>query len=387
VPDVTGQWCGAKRSWYTNRAWACSWVSLLASFNWIEICLRSLLVGALIGLTVSTYLPAQAKSTQPQIVEQLEQVFGSISELYVEYDLYVTELERTERKLSVIEAISRGLAYSRIVHWYDQSLYPFDDEALDPYLNSYLWSAQGRVQSYETPRRIIISPGNTQKIESPSVERYFGYLGLLSPERVIETGASSPIQSTHFAARDYYLPWALSRGHWSLKVEADSADRACLMRDDEIVTDRIVVDTTTLAILERNIKVKGTEWSLNIIGKDFRDVGGARLPAKLTVHSNLDQTLTLIASKLTTRIPSKYLIPQWPPGSIIVDKSGSIVARLGGGMDLLESTVNRMRLTLGHSTSVQPKRNAYLIIVIVVGEVLAFLLSELWFASKRYRRL
>lgn len=316
---------------------------------WTIVFIASLHLGLTMPIQSSAAVEPQkpAQLLADDVLRRVIATRHSLPSLYVEYELFVLEGGRRSHKLSVVEAMDNEHFYSRIVHWYDQSLYRFRNAKDDPFLNSYLWSKKGRIQTFETVRKVVISPGTNRSIVGPSIERYFGYIGLLTPERSLE----SDVVGIGYTAKEYYLPHALTQGEWCIDSERDNNSIVTLVCDNSHVIDRVTVDTSLGgAVRERHIRFKDDTRVMHISGAKFTEVApGIWLPMEISATSVPTQTLLFRCSTLTAEIPDGCFEPTWPGGSIVVDDSENILAIVPGGNDLLDFTIDRMRLAAAYA--------------------------------------
>lgn len=338
------------RLWYVFMAHEFG-LSLRALYH---VLLFNLIVFCTVQIAYGDIARQKAAIKTSEIIQKIIETRRLLKSVYVEYDLIVLEGGRRDHKLSVTEAISQSHSYSRVVHWYDQSLYRFKKSKYDPFLNTYYWSQKGKYRVQDITRKVLIAPGMTKYIASPSIERYCGYIGLLTPERRLDGDINSDV-NLRYTAKEYYLPEAFLQSGWQIDNKSKRDSYITLIRETEHVIDQIIVDVAlNYSVRNRQIFYKATDKTMHIVGSEFVEyTSGVWLPTKLTVSSTPEQTMYFQVKKLTAVIPEECLKPNFLNGSIIQDESGGIISILPGGEDLLNFTIDRMRLAMPNSDPIQ----------------------------------
>jgi len=323
----------------------------------------------------------------PAILGQIAAGYESLDSAYVEFDVYV-EVDGANRLwLSEQEAISDKCHYIRIVHWYNQWLYQFDSPEYDPILNSRLWSDTGIVSIYETVRQAYTSKPIRTYLPTPSIKRYFGHVGLLTPERVLEPHVGIPgsdIDVSGYSVRDFYLCSAIENpGEWNLIQCDEDSKRAVIRRAVHDSVDTITVDVgMCCAIINRKIVHKPSGASYTITGSDFQEFSPVFwLPRKIVVNDSGRQKRTFQVTKLTTKIPPEVLNPDISkPGFRVRNEDDGTEYIVPGGEDLLDFTIERMRLAMPPQQSRASIWSAW-IVALVIQALVFFILRR----QKGYR--
>lgn len=316
---------------------------------------------ALFFYTVCAVLLLQdSKRAVPSVESVIGRIlngYQSFSAGYVKYDVH-SERGRT---LTIEEAIVCDECYfDRVIHWYSNDLYHFEDERLDPMLNSYYWSRAGRVRFYETTRTASISDGTQRFIPTVSATRYFGYLGILTPERTVDLRGkiesigesefnAQEFAKEHYGVSDYYFPWALADpSQWQLTPSTDRENWAILIRDSKHVSESIVVDLDLgCAIVRRQIDEAELGAGHTIQCSDFVQVTtDLWLPHRISLYSKPDKSsMQLIVRELATTVSTDYSTPNLKKPGYIVHATNAPAVVIGGGEDLLDFTVERIQRT------------------------------------------
>lgn len=309
-------------------------------------------------LTMGCFLQLSATATQPSISSVIDGIligYNSFSSGYVKYDVYNDGV----RTLTIEEAIVRDQNYfDRVVHWYSQDLYHFDEERFDPLLNSYYWSKAARVRFHETTRTASVSEGTRQFLPTVSASRYFGYLGILTPERTVDLNGTIPsigksefditkFTVGHYGVTDYYFPWALSdKSQWRLTPDTEHHNWVILTRDTKHVAELLVVDLDRgCAIVRRQIDEPklGTGHLLDC--SDFEQLTtDLWLPRRIGLSTKSgDSSMQIVVRKLSNAVPSEYLTPNLQQPGYIVHQSNMPTVIVGRGEDLLDFTLERIQ--------------------------------------------
>jgi hypothetical protein len=331
---------------------------------------------------------AVARASQPvsvqEILAEMSAGFASFDGAYVECDVYTIIDGKAHRWLTLQEALSDKIYYNRVIHWYYQLFYRFDSADLDPLLNSYYWSENRRILIKEPTGMVNVSKGIKRYIAEPNIKRYFGHIGLLTPERVTQPSAGiqgSDADIVGYNVRDYYMCTGIANlEEWKLTEIDDKTGRATIMRSIKNNIETITVDRTLRSsIVKRDIAHVPSKTNYTIECDDFVQLFPALwLPQKLSVQDTGGNKQIYYVTKISRQIPEHAIEPDTAqPGFRIRNDDDGTETIIPGGEKLLDEAIERMRL----AKAPQEYRNwtsaAWWLVGFAVQLVLYFILRRL----------
>jgi hypothetical protein len=308
----------------------------------------------LVLLLLLICLIADARASPPanaqEILSEMKTGFESFDGAYVEYEVYTVTDDKEFPWLSMQEALSDKIYYCRVVHWYYRAMYLIDAAHLDPLLNSYYWSNNGRVAIQEAKGMVNLSKGNRRYIAEPEIGQYFGHIGLLTPERVTQPSPGiegSDAEVVGYNARDYYMCTAISKPEeWELVNFDVKSNHATIQRHIKDSVESITVDRTfRSSIVRRIISHAPSKAKYTIACDDFVQLLPTFwLPQELTVTDTGKGTQIYRVTKILHDIPEIAVKPDSAQPGFRVHNEDGTETIIPGGEELLDAAIERMKL-------------------------------------------
>ena len=345
------------------------------------------------GLEAPTRLATGRVATErDSVVDALIRNWRRLDSIYVEYEVYAPGVNgRIDHKLSCKEAMDRNHHCVTIAHWYIPEPYDLRGRAdLDQWLNWRLWTPRSDLQCWETLRRGVVYRSDGAQTISPVIRTYTTYLGKMPPELL--KGLDYLRQRAYpidYSSKEYYLPYALEERGWEPSRDDRNKNIVVLTRKTKYVTDLLTVDLGLgHAIRERAVRSRDGSLRLRIAGADFVEAAdGLWLPTRLQTSGGELHSAELRATRLqVNKLPVSVFEKHFPPGTIVGDRQRQRVSVLPGGTDLLDATIERMRLAMEfadqnrHSRATLPMFGTLIGMLVLIASVCA------WMKAKVARR-
>ena len=283
------------------------------------------------------------------IVEVLHNKYQNIPEFRVTFDVFSRLGESKKRQVTITEGYGRKSTYCRVIHWYDDRFFKLLSPRDDLLLNSYYWSAGYSYRFFENTRILRVDRGTYEDDgETPSIERYTGYFGLLSAERRLSrqfNDSNDPFPGK-YSAKKYYLECALlHRDRWIVQVL--DQERTILTSSCDEYIDTLELRSPDLLLERRKIEDlrRHTKLTLNFL--DYRDVGnGFQLPMRIVVEGRASTPEELSVTEFGLGFPAGVAHPTVPAGCIVRDIGASQTRFTPGGTELLDDAIEIMRRSM-----------------------------------------
>lgn len=294
-------------------------------------------------LSLSSAFAQKPDEDALELLQNIQSAFSSAFPLTAEFDIFETKNGVRTLQVSGTEAFAKGTSYGKAIHWYDKRFCNVEDESHDELLNTYLWQkGKGRWRIFNNTGKVSHSKGDSKFIEIPLIQRYFGYVGILTPERVVHPGKEAILAGEDWQTKDYYFPWCLdNKAEWKVEFSKDLIG-ATLVRRNGVFEDRIKATVSPVKILSRKISFLDDGFTLFITSSDFQPVT-EELSLPKSVHVELDKSeFNFVVKKLSRSWPMQKSFAKWPPGFFVVSKESDEKITIKGGEELLDKAIGRM---------------------------------------------